>query len=73
MGGKRGSAADFSIGIDFGTTNPVVAVAGPDGRAEVIRFAHAGEPTGIYVSALCFREERHGAAAHKRVEGARGS
>ena len=28
MGGKRGSAADFSIGIDFVTTNTVVAVAG---------------------------------------------
>jgi hypothetical chaperone protein len=63
------NASDLSVGIDFGTTNTVVAIAGPDGRAEAIRFVHAGEPTGVYVSALCFWEERRGRVAETRVEG----
>ncbi|HEY8615493.1 Hsp70 family protein [Phenylobacterium sp.] len=30
--------AAFTLGIDFGTTNTVVAMAGPDGAAELVRF-----------------------------------
>ena len=33
--------SSFSIGIDFGTTNTVVALAGPDGPAELVRFPAA--------------------------------
>ena len=30
--------AAFSLGVDFGTTNTVVALAGPDGAAQLVRF-----------------------------------
>ena len=56
-----------SIGIDFGTSNTVVAIAGPDGRAEAITFDHHGASLNVYVTALCFWEEGQGRRA--RVEG----
>jgi hypothetical chaperone protein len=45
----------LSIGVDFGTTNTVVALAGADGPAGLVRFpAPAGE-LFAYRSALAFR------------------
>ena len=29
-----------AIGIDFGTTNTVIALAGPDGEAHLVNFPH---------------------------------
>jgi hypothetical chaperone protein len=46
----RGSA----IGIDFGTTNTVTALAGDDGAARLVSFAHDGEPIVAFRSALSF-------------------
>ncbi|MDI1282520.1 Hsp70 family protein [Brevundimonas sp.] len=44
-----------TVGIDFGTTNTVVAIAGPDGEAAVLRFeAPAGEVTA-FRSTLSFQ------------------
>ncbi|MBN8940223.1 MAG: Hsp70 family protein [Rhizobiales bacterium] len=61
---------DISIGVDFGTSNTVVAIATPDGRAEVISFDHGGKRLSGFVTALCFWEERKGLSAAKpRVEG----
>ena len=34
--------ADISIGIDFGTTNTVIALAGPEGEAEALQFTQDG-------------------------------
>lgn len=49
------SATTSTIGIDFGTTNTVVAMAGPDGKATVLRFdAPTGEVTA-FRSALSFQ------------------
>ncbi|MGL4289227.1 MAG: Hsp70 family protein, partial [Phreatobacter sp.] len=61
---------DISIGVDFGTSNTVVAIATPDGRAEVISFDHGGKRLSGFVTALCFWEERKGVGAAKpRIEG----
>lgn len=54
-----------AIGIDFGTSNTVVAVAGPDGRVEAVTFDHHGTALDIYVTALCFWQENR----RLRVEG----
>lgn len=55
-------AADISaLGLDFGTTNTVVARAdGGDGEARLIEFA-GDEATGaVFRSALCFWEDERG-------------
>ena len=48
-----------SIGVDFGTSNTVVALATPEG-VETLRFAHGEETLGVYASALCFWQETRG-------------
>jgi hypothetical chaperone protein len=48
-----------SIGVDFGTSNTVVALATPEG-VETLRFPHGEENVGVYASALCFWQERRG-------------
>lgn len=49
-----------SIGVDFGTSNTVVALATGDGRVDAIRFSHGGAALSVYTSALCFWQERSG-------------
>ncbi|NBJ09754.1 Hsp70 family protein [Microvirga arsenatis] len=60
---------EFSVGIDFGTSNTVVAIAGPDGQVEALTFEHGGESLKVYVTALCFWDERHGNGLRTQVEG----
>lgn len=43
-----------AIGLDFGTTNSVVAVASSGGEPEMLTFGAAGE---VFRSALCFWED----------------
>src|ERR1700692_2886236 len=58
-----GPTPAVSIGIDVGTSNTVIALATDDGRVEAIRFDHAGNRHSVYVSALCFWEDRPGSGA----------
>jgi hypothetical chaperone protein len=44
-------------------------VSAGDGRVEAIRFDHGGQTHSVYVSALCFWEERPGSGLHARAEG----
>jgi hypothetical chaperone protein len=60
---------DFSIGIDFGTSNTVVALADSQGNVEALTFDHRGQDLRVYVTALCFWDERHGNGNRTRVEG----
>lgn len=63
------SPLDVSIGIDFGTSNTVVAVAGRDGLPRVVRFAHKGEDLTTFMSALCWWHERVDGVNTKRHDG----
>lgn len=58
-----------SIGVDFGTSNTVVAMASGDGRVEAIRFEHGGATQSVYASALCFWQERPGSNLPPSAEG----
>ncbi len=48
------------IGIDFGTTNTVVAIAQPDGSARSASY----RTDDVFRSVLCFWTERQGASQH---------
>ncbi|AJP71934.1 Hsp70 family protein [Sphingomonas hengshuiensis] len=45
-----------ALGLDFGTTNSVVALGG-DGGAEMLEFAAPGGASAVFRSALCFWED----------------
>jgi hypothetical chaperone protein len=61
--------AGISVGIDFGTTNTVIAVADRNGRMQTTNFNYAGEMLHLYMSALCFWEETEAGSARTLVEG----
>lgn len=63
------ASQDLSIGIDFGTSNTVVALADAQGRVEALTFDHRGGRLKVYVTALCFWDERHGNGLRTEVEG----
>jgi hypothetical chaperone protein len=46
----------LSTGIDFGTTNTVVAIARPGQKPRAIAFHDGGELSDIYRSVLCFEQ-----------------
>ncbi|MDE8653131.1 Hsp70 family protein [Novosphingobium album (ex Liu et al. 2023)] len=56
-----------TIGIDFGTTNSVVALATGDGDARLVDFAAPDGTGSVFRSALCFwqDEARRGGLAHE--------
>ncbi|QCK84552.1 Hsp70 family protein [Phreatobacter aquaticus] len=58
-----------SIGIDFGTSNTVVALAADDGRAEAITFHHNGQDLKGFVTALCYWQDRVAGKIRSRVDG----
>jgi hypothetical chaperone protein len=63
----RDASAMRSIGIDFGTTNSVVAMGGSDGQAALVDFDAPGATDPVFRSALCFWQEEgaRGRLAHE--------
>jgi len=51
-------AAASALGLDFGTTNSVVALADGRGGTELVAFGDAGD--AVFRSAICFWEEERG-------------
>ena len=47
-------ASDISIGIDFGTTNTVIALARPNAAVRAVGFRDIRELSDLYRSVLCF-------------------
>lgn len=45
-----------AIGVDFGTTNTVVAIADADGAVTPVRFSHAELALEIFRSTLCYED-----------------
>jgi hypothetical chaperone protein len=45
-----------AIGVDFGTTNTVVAIADAAGNVRPVRFSHADVAHEIFRSALCYED-----------------
>lgn len=63
------SSPAITIGIDFGTTNTVVAMAGPDGAVEVLRFAAPDGDLTAFRSTLGFQvHEEPGRPPERIVE-----
>lgn len=60
-------ASAGSIGIDFGTTNSVVARTAPDGESRLVDFAAPDGTGSVFRSALCFWQDEsvRGGIAHE--------
>lgn len=54
------SAPATALGLDFGTTNTVVALSGGDGESRLIEFDGEEATGAVFRSALCFWEEERG-------------
>ncbi|GAM06379.1 Hsp70 family protein [Novosphingobium sp. MBES04] len=56
-----------TLGIDFGTTNSVMALAASETEGEMIRFAAPSGASSVFRSALCFWQEEgvRGGLAHE--------
>lgn len=62
------SPSGYSLGVDFGTTNTVVAIAAPDGSVTPVTFDHAGLLHDIFRSALCFLDDSEGRTRRIEIE-----
>lgn len=57
-----------TLGLDFGTTNSVAALAQADGTTEAMTFSHEGETFAACRSVLCFwKDEDRGARAMMEI------
>ncbi|MCJ2181628.1 Hsp70 family protein [Novosphingobium sp. 1949] len=56
-----------TLGIDFGTTNSVLALASGETEADMVRFAAPGGTSSVFRTALCFWQEEgvRGGLAHE--------
>ena len=51
-----------ALGLDFGTTNTVVALTDGQGGSELVAFAGDAATGAVFRSALCFWEDEAGVA-----------
>ena len=56
-----GNTNPRAIGLDFGTTNTVVALSDEAGSARLATFTHGGTATSTFRSALCYWADEDGA------------
>jgi hypothetical chaperone protein len=56
-GSDRGRRVARQVGIDFGTTNSVLAAIEPDGSIRTARFSAGGALLDVFRTVLCFRTE----------------
>ncbi|MFD2204147.1 Hsp70 family protein [Kiloniella antarctica] len=61
--------SDFSIGIDFGTTNTVIALAERDKPVRSVKFKHNDIFHDVYRSLLCYEMTVQNQRAHVDVTG----
>lgn len=61
-----GISHENAVGLDFGTTNSVIAL-GREGQAQMVDFAAPGGTSSVFRSALCFWQEEavRGGLAHE--------
>jgi hypothetical chaperone protein len=61
-----GISHENAVGLDFGTTNSVIAL-GHDGQAQMVDFTAPGGTSSVFRSALCFWQEEavRGGLAHE--------
>jgi hypothetical chaperone protein len=65
------TARDVSIGIDFGTTNTVIALAGPGAAVRTVGFRDIRGLSDLYRSVLCFEQlstSRHDVQAQAGIK-----
>jgi hypothetical chaperone protein len=55
-----GASRAIALGLDFGTTNSVVALADGKGGSQLLEFDGPDGPAAVFRSALCFWEEERG-------------
>ena len=58
-----------SIGIDFGTTNTVVALGAADGTMRCLNFSSGDTVLDVYRSVLCFLKREQGASFNVETTG----
>ena len=56
----NGDSPASALGLDFGTTNTVVALADGGGESRLVEFAGEGATGAVFRSALCFWEDERG-------------
>ena len=54
---RDATASAAALGLDFGTTNSVVALSDGRGGSELVEFADENATGAVFRSALCFWEE----------------
>lgn len=67
MNAKRQVLREPALGLDFGTTNTVIAASDGTGTVAPVRFAHGDESLSTFASALCFWEEDEGRTMRLRA------